>query len=225
MKGPKDGIIKVKSKYGESFKTKDKSGIYLVSVGKKYHEGAFLEASLEFMDQNFEKYQLVLADTLQRHNYLDYDKEKLNYELALQEGNLWLARNIHITSRFSNLTFSRWDDWLTHSLYPQKRKELDTLYDTHPQIRTAFRNTALSFLAKKYDITESNIQSSVEYLKEECSIIAPIWSVEKVNKVVYPGDITPAIQIVYDYYDRGNYKDYAAWLPISFKCYSILENV
>ena len=224
MKGPKNGKIKIKSKYNKSFTRKEKQGIYLVSVGKKYHEGEFLLAALEFMGEHFELYTIVVADTLQRHNYDNVNTKEINYQLAYNEGTLWLERNKKAISSFNNILVSRWDVWLEHKMYPETRAKIDTLYNDSEEFRKTFRDTAISFLRKKKRIiTNEDIEHSIEYLKEECSIIIPIWSAEKINKIVYPGELTQALKAVYEEYEQTTYSNYAEWFPISFKRYSTVE--
>lgn len=225
MKGPKNGIVKVKAQHDKIFEKKDPYGIYLVSVGKKYHEGCFLAAALEFMERHFEKSLIVVADTLQRHNYSEDGSEVENRMLAFNEGQLWLERNSEIIKGFSSLSISRWGDWLSHSMYKKSRARIDALYENSEKMREDFKETAALFLKnKKTPITENNIKRSIEYLKEECSIIIPIWSSKKIDKVVYPGQLTSALKFVYEQYDRTPYNSYAQWVPISFKRYSMLEN-
>jgi hypothetical protein len=94
-----------------------------ISVGQPYHEGDKFRAACEWVSSRFDHVQIMVADTLQRHNMPGGDT-RWNRLLAEQAGDAWLARNQSSIDLISNQEILRWDDLLADPAYP--------LYRRHP---------------------------------------------------------------------------------------------
>ena len=82
---------------------------------------------------------------------------------------------------------------------------MDVLYETSRSCRLAFEKSILEFIkrrSQKINMTDEYIASmalnSLEYLKEECAIIMPMWSSMGVDCVIYPSEMLDAMCFVKD---------------------------
>ena len=224
LKGPKGGLIRVRRGCAKKVHSNGGTCVYLVSVGKAYHEGRYLLAGLQFINEHFSKCIIVLADTLQRYNYeLEYG-EPLSEQMALRSGNSWLDRNRQIIQEILGVKseIKRWDYWRDHPSYAYYRQFIEKLSIENSAIQHALERTAMQFVKKKgLKGCQQAVERSILYLKEECAIIFPLWMDEQIDYVVYPAEMTDALRSVYEYFSLSNNSPYARWLAIDFKRYAL----
>jgi len=205
-------LIKVTLKCLKEYK-KDLSGskaVLHISVGQEYHEGQKFLATIDSINAKFSQCDIMLCDTLQRHTlYITHPKIKNNeqfYQLALEEGDHWLERNkVAINNLKIPHKIYRWDYWLNDSEYESFRKKVDELYDSDLNYRQAIHDTINIFvdrLKKRIDKNKFDFEYffkvCLEYLKEECAIIIPMWMRNEYDFIIYPRKRTLAMQATYD---------------------------
>lgn len=152
-----------------------------ISVGRNYHEGARLEATLDWAHKNFETVVLLLGDTLQRYNLMmDGISVEKAYVQSLVNGDAWLERNKHL---LQGLTILRWDEVTGHTNFSDARLKVSSLYDTNGLVQREIRK-AIDEVAerRKIDQTQAVIFNhlSENYLLEEIAGAA-------IANTLYPG--------------------------------------
>ncbi|MBY0543977.1 MAG: tRNA-dependent cyclodipeptide synthase [Gammaproteobacteria bacterium] len=236
MKGPKNGIIKARfvnfnKKNGASLGR----GALLISVGQAYHEGEKLAAALRLINHSFDECHIMVCDTLQRINIEIVDShcsDEDSYNLALDAGKAWIDRNREIIERSLDIPvkFFRWDYWLSHPDYIELKREIDKAYIYDSSFRSAIINTTLVFIKRfqeriqaKEIVFQHIFDCCVEYLKEECPIILPLWSKLGYNYVIYPSAETEALTAAYRLLVPKEEERVCKWLSLKFKRYAVLE--
>ncbi len=205
-------LIKVNFRCAE----KDKSEIMgakcviHISVGQEYHEGEKFAATLELINSTFRKCTIMLCDSLQRHTMSFTNKQATQeelYQMSMDKGDEWLLRNSSIINRLLKIPHNiiRWDYWLQHPEYNTKRALIEKLYFQDEVYRQAYKRTIDKFLCrlgKKAQIKEEEYARfaaiCLEYLKEECAIIIPLWAVDNYGFVIYPRKRTDAMEMTYE---------------------------
>lgn len=216
------------NRYRATFKgadpdTNSKHSILLVSVGQQYHEGAKLLATVDLINRsNFEKCTIMLADTLQRYNYMDTLTQQEAYNYALSLGNEWIDRNTSILNNLS-IPFGiiRWDtNYQNKSCYQNYRNKLINDYHKEDNIKLAIDKTINSYLNRK-DITDSSFKKYFDncfnYIIEECPIIMPLWAYQGFDYIIYPKPMTPAMHITYEKFVLPKYPQKSVWLTLRFR--------
>lgn len=236
MKGPKNGVVKASfcsSVVGDNARFKKSSVVLILSMGQETAEWEKLAAQLELINNNFKECIVVLADTLQRYTLKVTEKLKYSevYDVALQRGKLWLKRNQTVLSKLTiPHKITTWNDWLEHPNYQENRKLIDCHFENSPSFKQAFLNTAELFYSRyqtrigtvsSVSKREEDISYCLEYLKEESTIIMPIWAKEGINFIIYPSEIPEALQAAYECLVKPKYGDTVArWIPVKFKRYA-----
>lgn len=204
--------IKVTLKCLEEYK-KDLPGskaVIHISVGQEYHEGGKFWATIDAINAKFSQCDIMLCDTLQRYTlYINnpaITNAKQQCKLALEQGDYWLERN---RAAIDSLTIPhniyRWDHWLNDAEYNALREQVDKLYENDLAYRQAIHDTINVFIDrlkkrfadKEFDY-EHFFKVSLEYLKEECAIIVPMWVRNEYEFVIYPRKRTAAMQATYE---------------------------
>ena len=195
------------------------SAILLVSVGADYHEGEKLGATIDLINRsNFGQITVAVADTLQRHN-LDLPAGRA-YELSRRRGDQWIDRNRPLLDRIgSDVDVLRWDDALSHADYPGFLHRVQAAYADDAAYRTAINSTIDRFMARREGDGPLENAAAVRhgcltYLLEECPIIQPLWASQGYDFVIYPQQISTAMQATRDLFVDD---DHVAWLPLRFK--------
>ncbi len=87
---------------------------FQISVGKSRYEGDKLFALCEWASHRFAHVDIIVSDTLQRHNHrfnLGCDAASA-WKLSRTEGDQWLERNSDALSRLPSYRVIRWDELL-----------------------------------------------------------------------------------------------------------------
>ena len=192
------------------------STILLVSVGADYHEGEKFGATIDLLNRSgFSQVTVAVADTLQRHNLPMSSAEA--YHLARRRGDQWLARNRPLIDLLTaEVDVLRWDDALSDPDYPRALDEVRSAYETDHSYADAIDSTIDRFVARRGDDVADldAVRSGCRtYLLEEVPIIQPLWAAQGYDFVVYPQQISTAMQATRDLFVA----DGAAWLPLRFK--------
>lgn len=202
-----------------------KSAVLLISVGQSYHEAKYLSAVIKLINQtNFGSCTIALADTLQRHNYRLTHSPEEAYELAAENGYAWKKRNAEILATFNiENQIITWDTWLGHSLYSAFKKEIDNIYSSNLNYKSAIDKTYDSFALRikrrqqEIDWNKNRLNAfCLEYLKEECAIIMPLWACIGYDYIIYPKPMTSAMESTYNLLVKEK-SEKVRWLSLRFK--------
>ncbi|NKY49674.1 tRNA-dependent cyclodipeptide synthase [Nocardia vermiculata] len=201
---------------GRQYDYADRSAILLVSVGADYHEGEKFGATIDLLNRSgFGQITVAVADTLQRHN-LGIESARA-YAESRRRGDQWVARNRPLLDLLTADTdILRWDDALVDPEYPRALRDVRAAYTSNTGYRAAIDTTIDRFVARRdgdgADL-ERVRQRCLAYLLEEVPIIQPLWAAQGYDFVVYPQQISAAMQATRELFVA----DGAAWLPLRFK--------
>ncbi len=177
--------------------------------------------------KNFKEIWIVIGDTNNQHNLMANGKtQAAAFAIAKAQGDQW----VHKYSGYLNQVtvpykLSRWLEWRSKPEYIEYRAVLNEYYANHPQFRFGFLETAHEFLSRQdreqhipKALKQRYLSCSLEYLKEECSIIMPMWAALGVNFIIYPTEISAALQKSHEAFVKPNYQDVRThWLSLRFK--------
>jgi tRNA-dependent cyclodipeptide synthase len=152
-----------------------------ISVGRNYHEGARLVATLEWAKANFNQTIILLGDTLQRYNLMmDGLSAEDAYKQSLLDGNDWLERNAEL---LSGLKVLRWDDIIEHPDFINARSKVSKLYGQNLLVKQEI-NKAMDEVAERREIKPS--QSEIFFRLSENYLLEEIAGAAIAN-TIYPG--------------------------------------
>lgn len=127
-------------------------GMISISQGQENHEGAKLDALLQWGIENHQQCLLNISDTLYRHNLI---RDGVPAPEAAQEsfrlGNEWMQRNAVTLSRHKD-KFSRihrWNDWLHHPEFNAVHAKVIEYYEHVPTFRACADADIESFIGRK----------------------------------------------------------------------------
>lgn len=188
-----------------------------ISVGQPYHESDILCGVLNLLIKHFINIPLVnivIADTAQRYSLAIKNKKtpEAMRNQAIKEGNKWEETHKDlIEKKFqkNEVIFQRWDEWTSHELYKEARKEIDDLYSKKDLgFYSAIEEDVLNF-EKRYSNRENIIFSDLEReysrecLKEECAVLI-VWSKALIHPnyacLFYPKAMTNSISFINEKY-------------------------
>lgn len=168
-----------------------------ISVGQEYHEGDKLQSMIDWAKERYDNVEILLADTLQKHNFIFLDgiNEDMALEKSLKNGDEWIKRN---NRALGNLKINRWDE-----LYKEARNEglIVSVHDTYKKndefadeidntIRKFFERNSLNrkdlYNKKSFELF---YETSKDYLLEETAVDSYINLFIKAP-VIYPGDFS-----------------------------------
>lgn len=118
---------------------------------------------------------------------------------------------------------TRWKAWVLNDKYAYHRKKLDLAYEEDPVLKKAFFASANDFVQRNTetlginDINRANaIQNCLEYLKEECAIMMPLWAEMKFPFIIYPSKMLQAMEETYRKLVIPHYRVHPHWLSIRY---------
>ena len=211
-----------------------------VSVGSPAFEGKSLMAFLGSA-AHAKEISIEVCCTLQRHTlkifhpYLDDDKIT---NLARDAGDRWVDVNLPIAQSILGDKLKetyRWDKWLHHQDYQQKRAEAEHLCSTDREFIDALAMsvkdvgerflkqmqeypTKANYLKKHFDIPETSAitecsvamqfihEQCAKYLKEELVIVMQLWAEMEYNAILYPQKMTPILAVGYKRFVENMYQ-------------------
>jgi tRNA-dependent cyclodipeptide synthase len=208
----------------------DKEVVLLISPDHDYHEGEKLLSIINLINKtNFQRCCVVIGDTNYRHTLsitFQNSTEKMLYSEAKRIGDNWIERNTRfLTSLQVPYKITRWDEWLNHPHYQKQRTNFEKVYKKNSFLQKAFYQSALSFVNRFADGSsivvsqEEAINFSIDYLKEECIIIMPMWAELGIDTIIYPNKMLNAMKATYEQVVVPAYGDNLLWLTLRFKRY------
>jgi hypothetical protein len=207
-----------------------KTALLLISVGKDYHEGDKLSATVDKINASgFGRCVIGVADTLQRHNY-DAGSAHDNYQRSLDRGDGWVAQNAQTLSKLSMpYDIVRWDDLLRREDYLRYYHLIANEYYSNHEYRSAINDTIEVFAERNGLVRgtrehEDAFYRSLFYILEECPIIMPMWAEDGIDFILYPKQMTAAMSKTREIFVQRNDDDRANWLSIKFKKKSVVQN-
>ncbi|MBN8521507.1 MAG: hypothetical protein J0L77_06395 [Alphaproteobacteria bacterium] len=152
-----DYRVTVNGKYGS--RPSDKARIQ-ISIGNPKYEGAKLLALTEWCATRFKETEIIVSDTLQRHNLL-FDTAT-SWNITREEGDKWLRRN---AVALEGCKIVRWDELLHHEDYTSSLECIEEgLQDK--QAQTVFLDMVEGFSTRR----NLPIEKCTSFLKEELAI-------------------------------------------------------
>jgi hypothetical protein len=107
----------------------DGNVILPISVGQEYHEKDKFSMTLDLLPETFKSVTIVVVDKAKRFTKainVTSTPEQLSSE-AISEGDAWITRNQEICNKILGkklMKIIRWDDWLLHPEYQEKKRSL-----------------------------------------------------------------------------------------------------
>lgn len=176
----------------------------LVSVGQPYCEGAKLEAALEWIDKNFSKCFIDLADTLQRYNYIALqcmEESKADIS-AFEAGNKWMERNLPLLSKLSiPFEIRRWNAWREHKDFPELLIAVHELYATDSNFKVNLDMDIKGFIERRQADGQLQDQATAIRMAENCLK----FITEEIVASIIIGRICPA-SVIYNAKELSSYK-------------------
>lgn len=201
--------------------------LLLVSVGQEAHEGERFEATIKLINDSFKSCTISLYDSLQRFTMaLSSLHEPADlYMTASKEGDLWLERNQRYIDMLDNLNrIYRWDQWLNHPLFQQKRDELVKLINTNSAYKDSYDNAVNGYLDRycKNIQNDKNFDKGratnlcYEYVIEECAVLC-LWPEINCQFEIYPNTHNTAIEATRSRFIIPNYANNLHPLTLRFR--------
>lgn len=177
--------------------------ILTVSVGQLNHEGDKFFATALAVNKQFGSCLIMVCDSLQRHTMKIASEAHLNelHQESNKLGQEWIARNALAMEQLQiPHEISRWDTWLHHKSYPEKRSFINSLYQNDPHFKKCIDDTANRFSERKMDVSvvdkSTAFHLSQEYLLEECAVML-IQADAGYQFEIYPSQRNDAMDYVY----------------------------
>ncbi|KTC82339.1 hypothetical protein [Legionella cherrii] len=201
-----------------------KKALLFISVGQAYHEKGKFLATIELVNKYpFGRCDIVLADTLQKHNHYGRLGEEKAYIFAKEAGDLWLERSAFALSKL-NVPHSiiRWDDFLLHEDYAALKERVDAAYRDNEEYKAALHTNVLTYIERLTLINPSTDTSTLfthglNYLIEECPIVMPLWAKMGYDYIIYPKPLTPGMAKTRELFVTDEYSDKCQWIYLRFK--------
>jgi len=202
---------------------KNKKALIFISVGQAYHEGSKFLALIRLLNKyNFKVCDIVMADTLQRHNFMSLSSKEA-YEYTKKAGDFWLKRHEVILSEFQlPHSIIRWDDFLSHQKYLELRERIEKEYSVNEEYQQKVIFNVETYL-ERLRINNPGVDTKVlfnnglEYLIEELPIVMPLWAKMGYDFIIYPKPITPAMKYTHELFVKDKLGDKCHWIYLRFK--------
>lgn len=197
-------------------------------MGQLYHQDEKLKAILNLVNNTLGVFDIILADTLQRHTFMM--KHQLEpdvaWEKTLSLGDNWIKRHLNFIMSLSRFNkFYRWDDWISSTLYEHQRKKTYFLIKSNRNMEKAINDTAESFVNRLLNNRPEMVYSYTtlldmckHYLIEECSVM-PLWAKNHYNFEIYPGKRLAPMEIAHTIFVEPFYPKVLQWLRLDIRSY------
>lgn len=184
-----------------------------ISVGQEYHEGEKFRATALWCAQRYDSSEIVVTDTLQRHNFSFYKNQNqaAAFDAARRAGDEWIARNRQAIALMPNCRIRRWEDFRAFQEYADVFGQVMHGYGTYSGFRTAVDSVVSMMWARKSrTLTDTSeavrarfFASSREYILEELAVAA-LMSKEYPAVELYPGSAHLALAFSRDNLPEGS---------------------
>ena len=223
--------VKVGFRYGAAdHNLHGRKAILLISPCQRYYmEDDLFAAIIALINKtDFKSVDIVLGDTNNQYNLMAQGATQADaYAIAKAQGDKWLSeKSLYIDNLKAKHSLTRWEYWVNHPLYAKCRQEIEKEFLSNKQFKDAFCSSAMDFVRRvsddhPYDFEDiPQYQYSIEYLKEECAIIMPLWAKLGYEYIIYPAPMLAAMEatrntMVLPHYGQSR----AAWLHLRYKRY------
>jgi len=184
-----------------------------ISLTNPVFQGRALEALVNWMTDRFQHCLVVIGDVLWRYNeqiFSGLDPEKAQTR-AQQLGDTFIEQTKRLFRSLPNdrLELTRWQSHLETPEFLKSKKQLNLLFESDTEFRSAVQRDAYSFIRRQAKQnrdfavpTEKAIELSSQYLLEEIAVFSSLseqgWHVE-----LYPG---PELKVLIDI-AKGKYRN------------------
>jgi len=209
---------------------KNNKAVFIISLYNYKQNGDKFKSMIDLINHTFKYCDIVVCDTLQRHNLKDnFEPEKEFEQETLNLGNNWIERNREGLAllRIPHINY-RWNDFLRTPEFEKHRKTILEAYDSDDNFRDAFKKTAEEFIRRNSTERKlENIQHSIDYLIEECAIMMLMWQKEKYNYILYAGEEPKCFSEVHKRFVAPNYQGETIlkWLEIHSRSKNIKKTL
>lgn len=157
---------------------------FQISMKNPKHAGAKFYAQCEWAAQRFGHVQLVVSDTLHRHNIMASHGAGpgIAWRLAERLGDSWMAENAEAIALLPSFEVTRWDQWLFHPDFAHVHAQVAAAA-RHGAFAVALREFAHGFVRGREGACAAH---SENYLVEEIAVFA-IQSMERGMVDIRPG--------------------------------------
>ena len=201
-----------------------KKALLLISVGQAYHEGEKFMATIRQVNKHqFSQCDIVLADSLQKHNYYHKMDENTAYEFAKSEGLFWLKRNAPALDKHTlpGRVIS-WDELLCHPDYSSYKTQIINTYDSNADFRTALHTNVENYIKRALQVNpaadkQALFTHGLNYLIEECPIVMPIFAKMGYDYIIYPNSLTPGMRKTRELFVSDSLADKCQWVFLKFR--------
>lgn len=203
-----------------------------ISVGQKIHEGKDFYATVKRINSSFKECVILIDDSIQRHTMKftkPYASKEIPiaevdlYKISIKMGDEWLIRNKNILDTFSiPINIIRWDKWLFHPLFNERKKLIDNLYVNDNYFKNSVNITICNFLNRlivRNELVldyETSFQYCIDYIKEECAALT-LWTEENCNYEVYPSGRNEAMIATYNLLIKDKHPNLLKSVALYFK--------
>ncbi|KTD21417.1 Uncharacterised protein [Legionella lansingensis] len=201
-----------------------KKALLFISVGQAYHEQGKFLATIELVNKHpFARCDIVMADTLQRHNHYGRLGEEKAWVYAKEAGDHWLERSAFALSKHTiPHDIIRWDDLLFHKDYPELKDKIVKAYHENEEYKAALHTNVLTYIDRLKSINpltdqEALFNYGLNYLIEECPIVMPLWAQMGYDFIIYPKPLTPGMEKTRDLFLPEELSDKCQWIYLRFK--------
>lgn len=202
----------------------EKKALLFISVGQAYHEKGKFLATIELVNKYpFDRCDIVMADTLQRHNHFGRMGVEKATIFSKEAGDHWLKRSAYALSKF-NVPHSiiRWDDLLFHEDYAALKEKIVKAYHENEEYKHAIDTNVMTYIDRLTLINpntdqETLFQNGLGYLIEECPIVMPMWAQMGYDYIIYPKPLTPGMAKTRELFVTDEYSDKCQWIYLRFK--------
>ena len=187
-------LLKLTQDYSE---IQGKKVVLPISVAQKYHEGNKFTATLELVQKYFSECDIIVCDTLQRHNLLNEHSLEYATQLSYQRGTEWIERNIHKLDHLAiPFNIIRWNDCLANSNYHSTLESLKQECEQNPALTHALLTDINKFTERNKSLsTEEEIAThSYNYLLEETAVILSYFIEKEYHFILYPNEMPNFVQ-------------------------------
>lgn len=189
--------------FGEGPHVNDNMAIVGISLGNPNQEGAKFEAILDWASKNFDKFVVIIFDTLYRHNYLLQHGGNMAkaFEMARHTGKMWhLDHQPSLDAHKDKIVqVHTWETFRTDPNFTDRMDQLIRLEATSPVFRDYLdQNIAQYFSRGNRDGLPEEEKAQIAararlFILEELagySIIADKYKAAR----IYPSEVMPTFQ-------------------------------
>jgi tRNA-dependent cyclodipeptide synthase len=198
---------------GEKSELQKSKGLFSISMGldKILMHNECLKKTIAAIDATFDSCDVVVSDTLQRHNLMMKNpelSEEQAYVITSKIGDGWLSKNSHILSDFSiPYRVFRWSEWLQDSHYKEKQIFVEQLFRKDLGFRVAVAKAVRTYHERKSenstlvltDYLEAKFELAHHFVIEEAAVML-VWCDLGYDFELHTSNRSDALTYVHDVY-------------------------